>query len=258
MRNSTLFLVVCMFCMAFAVSTSNAQERPRTFMVMEEFVAPADMSAFWEAQNKVFEQFDKHQPDFSFWTYRTDESSFYWVMPLENFASLDAMPEKMNAFSKKMKEDGIETDKLFRDLSTMRHTFIYWREDLSYHPGEEMMQREDNTYCEWMFAYLKAGHEKEAAEAVKKYHEFYDGVDESYEWDVYQVIFGHDTPCWIFMLRAESELALRKAEDELGKKYDDEFQKMWQGFASHVRKFENRKGWFMPNWSRNWEIETGN
>lgn len=126
--------------------------------------------------------------------------------------------------------------------------------DLSYHPSGEMGQNKNNKYCEWTFSYLKAGHEKEAAAAVKKYQEFYDGIDESYEWDIYRVTFGPDTPCWIMMVRAESELALRQTEAKLGEQYNVEFQEMWQNFTQHVRKFENKKGWFMPQWSRNWQM----
>ena len=32
---------------------------------------------------------------------------------------------------------------------------------------------------------------------------------------------------------------------------EEDFQKMWQNFMLHVRKVENRTGWFMPEWSKN-------
>lgn len=257
MKKFSLLIGLCILILGFVSQNTRAQEAeiPKNYLVMEEFVSPSDMTAFNQAQNKTFELYDKHNGDLSFWTYRTDENSFYWVMPFEIFASLDGMFEKMGGLQKKFFEDGFDADKEFRDLSTMRHSFIHWMKDLSYHPSGNIGQSKDNGYCEWTFAYLKAGHEKEAAAAVKKYHEFYDGIDESYEWDIYRVKFGHDTPCWIMMVRAESELALRTAEADLGEKYNDDFQKMWQEFSLHVRKFENKKGWFMPKWSRNWEME---
>lgn len=246
-------LLLCILLLGLGPSMSNAQEAeiPTMFAVYEEFVSPSDMQKFGEVQNEAFELMKDLNFDMTFWAYRTDDNSFYWVLPLQNFGTLDGMFQKMMNFHKQMNDKGFDPDVKFRDLSTMRQSIIYWNQDLSYHPSGQMGQREEMPYCEWTFAYLKTGHEKEAAEAVKKYQEFYDGINESYEWDIYQVMFGHDTPCWILMVRAESELALRQLENDLGEKYQSDFQKMWQNFSQHVRKFENKKGWFLPKWSHN-------
>ncbi len=255
MKKFSLFIGLCILFTGFCIFPSNAQELPTNFLVMEEFVSPSDMQNFTKAQDKALELMKNYPTQFTFWTYRTDENSLYWVLPFEKFASLDVMFADMNGLRQKMLEDGFDPDKEFRNLSTMRHTLIHWSQDLSFHPTGKLGQSKENPYCEWTFAYLKAGHEQEAAEAIKKYQEFYTKNDQVYEWDVYQVIFGHDMPCWILMTRSESELALRKTEAELSEKYMQEFQKMWQNFAQHVRKFENRKGWFIPRWSMNWEME---
>jgi len=253
MKKFVFFIGLCILFTGFVSLRTQAQEpeMPTIYAVYEEFVSPSDMSTFWKVQNKAFEQWEKHGADFTFWCYLTDESSFYWVMPLVNFASLDEFMQKSMELQKKMKEDGYDGAKEFRDLSTIQSSIIRWSKELSYHPRGEFGQSEEKPYCEWTFCYLKSGHNEEAAAAVKKYIDFYDGINESFEWDIYQVIFGHDTPCWILMTRAEDEIAMRKLENDLNSKYKEDLQKMWQNFMLHVRKLENRKGWFMPVWSKN-------
>ena len=253
MKNVSFFICLCILFTGFVSLQTQAQdaEMPTMFAVFEEFVSPADIGAFRKAQDNAFEQMDKHGGDFTFWSYRTDENAFYWVMPLMNFASLDGFFQKSMALQQKMKEDGFDGSKEFRDLSTMRSSILRWSQELSYHPSGEYGQTEEKPYCEWTFCYMKAGHEKEAGDAIKKYIDFYENIDESYEWDVYQVVFGHDTPCWILMTRAEDAITMRKLEKDLNGKYKEDFQKMWQNFAMHIRKVENINGWFLPDWSKN-------
>ncbi|MEN8118411.1 MAG: hypothetical protein ABFS16_15610 [Bacteroidota bacterium] len=254
MKKIVLFIGLCILFTGFVSLSTRAQEAPappENFIVFEEFVQPADMPAFIKVQKKTIDLWKKHQFDIPIYTYRTDESSFYWVVPIENFGGIDALFKKGQELQMKMKEDGFDGTKEFRDLSTGRQTVLHWRKDLSYHPSGEFGQSPDKGYCEWTFFYMKQGHEKEAKEATKKYIEFYDSVDENYEWDVYEMVFGHDVPCWVFMVRAESELALRELEKDLFSKYSEDLDKLWTDYIKNVRRMENRKGWFLPKWSLN-------
>lgn len=254
MRNSPLFIVLCILFTGFVSFSSRAQETPampENFFVMEEFVAPSQMQEFYIAQQEAVDLWKKYELDVPIYTYRTAVNSYYWVIPIQSFASLDVLFQKVGEMVAKMKEGGYDADKEFRDLSTSRHTILHWVKDLSYHPNGNMGQTADKPYCEWTFVSLRSGHEAEAAEVVKKYIEFYDSIEESEEWDVYSVSLGFDTPMWVLMFRAESELAMREQEKKMGDKYQDTFRKLWTEFGTHVRKFENQKGWFLPDWSLN-------
>ncbi len=222
------------------------------YIVYEEVIAPADVPYYAEIQNKHTELFKKHGFTIPMLSYRTDEFSYYWVIPIKNFASLDDLYKSFNEFHAKLMEDEEFDSDALNDKYTQNQFIIHHSESLSYNP-EGGGQNENNTYCEWTYVYLKSGHGKAAAEAIKKYKEFYDGIEETYQWDVFNVVIGPETPCWIFMTRAESEMALRKLETEMSEKYGEDFKKMWGEFIPHVRKMENLKGWFIPKWSLNWK-----
>ena len=251
-----LGLLICLLILFTGFFTLNlrAQEAPampENFLVIEEFVAPSDMAAFNEAQQKAVDLWKKHDFGISLYTYRTAENSIYWVVPIQDFGGIDDVFSKADDIVAKMEADGYDADKEFKDLSTTRQSVLHWVKDLSYHPEGNMGQSADKPYCEWTFVSLRSGHEKAAAGVVKKYIDFYNSVGENYEWDIYAVALGYDTPMWILMNRAESELAMREQEAKLSEKYQDTFRELWMEFSTHVRKYENQKGWFLPAWSLN-------
>lgn len=252
MKKSLLMIVLCILATGMTLKSSRAQQSaPVYFAVFEEMVATSDMAAFNKVQQEAVDLWNKHGLDMSIYCYSTDNNSYFWVMPIENFAAIDAMNKKGETFMKKAKEqDGFDGSG-FRDLSTVNFSFIQWMPDLSYHPDGKYGQTADKKYVEWAFCYMKPGHDKEAGEAIKKYIDFYKKTGEKYEWDVYNVVFGNDTPVWILMISDKDPVTMRQTESKLEEKYSKEFGEIWSGFAKHVRKIDNKTGWFKQKWSIN-------
>lgn len=252
MKKSFLLAGLFILFAGFVSLSSQAQEAemPENFWVLEEFVSPSDMPAFTKAQSGAVDMWKKHGWDVPFFCYQNDDNAYYWVVPIKNFGAIDVVRGKMGEIGKKMRADGFDPG-TFRDLSTVRHSVIHWEKDLSYHPSGTFGQTTENSFVEWTFLYLKAGHGEEVKAALQKYIDFYESIPESYEWDVYNVTFGHDAPCMIVMNRGESELAVRKLESDLQSKYKEDFKRLWGEFTPHVRKMESKKGWYMPAWSMN-------
>ena len=250
MKKLVVFIGLCILSSGWFVFNISAQNPPSSFVVFEEFVEPADVAAFTAVQQQAVDLWKKHSFEVPILSYGTEDYTFYWVIPIENFGSIDGIFQKSSAISKKMKEeDGFDGDKAFRELSTIRSSVIMWSPELSYHPDGYNGQTPDKPYCEWSFCSLKQGHEKEAAEALKKWIEFYKTSGEKYEWDVFHVVFGHDTPMLILMTRSKDPLTIRQQEAVLWEKHSKEFGELWKEFATHIRKIENKTGWFKSEWS---------
>ena len=150
----------------FLFVNSVAQQPAPANFVFEEMVSPADMVAFAKVQQQAVDLWKKHKFDVPISCYATDDNIFYWVIPIENFGSIDGINAKSFAITKKMKdEDGFDGDKAFRDLSTTRSRVIMSMPDLSYHPSGNAVQVASKPYVEWTFCSMKQGHEKEALEA---------------------------------------------------------------------------------------------
>jgi hypothetical protein len=225
-----------------------AQE-PMRYIVFEEHVSPSDRSEFMEVQQEAVDLWKKYEMDIPVFCYSTDENSFYWVIPIVNFASVDTMFSKMGKMSEKMKADGYDGNEKFKDLSTVTSSVIMWDPELSFHPNDEYGQTMDKRYIEWTFLYVRSGHEKELADAIKKYIDFYNEKEEDYPWDVFRVVMGESMPGVIFMVRSESPAALHAQEKVLMEKYQSDFGEMWKDLAEHLRDTETKTGWFMPRFS---------
>ena len=251
MKNCFLIFGLCLLATGLTLKSSRAQQpAPVNFVVFEEFVKPADWPAYREVQQKAVDLWKKHNLDVPVYTYQTDESSVYWVIPMQSFASLDNIFGKFEAMTQKMKtEDGFDGQAAFRDLSSTTASVIMWSPDLSFHADGRFGQSAEKPYCEWSFCNIKSGHEKEAGEAIKKYIEFYKKTGEKYDWDLYYVLLGQEMPVWILMTTSDSPVTLRQLETDLDKKYSKEFGAMWTEFTKHVNKIETKTGWFMPKWS---------
>lgn len=252
MKNSILFIVLILFLCSASSTLVQSQEsnNPAMFLVFEESVAPAHMPKFIEVQSEALEKFDELNSELTVYAYRLQDFSFYWVIPIKNFASIDTVYSEMKTNHQKLLENGYNPTAKFRDLSTLSQFVVRWNKELSYYPEDFEAPEEPDIFYEWAFIHLKSGHEKEAAEAIKMYQEFYDSVEETYQWDMYEVLLGNQTPCWILESQAKTEVDMRTTESELNEKYGEKFKEMWPEFVQHVDKMEIKKGWYLPKWSR--------
>ena len=257
MKRFVLFFSVCLFmasCMTFNVQAQDSED-PGMILLFEEFVAPADFAQFWQVQQEAFDLFDELDFNMTIWAFQTDESSFYWAMPIKNFGGIDEIYNKMMKSHQLMKEKGFDSNMKFRNLSNMSQSVVRWNRELSHHPVEAGAD-EEGKFHEWTFMHLKSGHEKECAAAVQKYIDFYNSINSDYAWDIYEVVFGEHTPCWILEVQAENEVALREMESELMTEYREDLQKLWQNMVQHINSMETKKGWYLSDWS-NWSWSGG-
>ncbi len=252
MKNFILLIVFSLFLCLGTTPVIQAQdtEEPTMFLIFEESVAPENMPHFLEVQSEALKKFDELNFDMTFYAYRLQDFSFYWAMPIKNFGSIDELFSKMMKNHQLLLDNGYNPNEKFRGLSSLSHFVVTWNADLSYYPEDYTAPEDPDIYYEWAFVHLKSGHEKEAAEVIKKYQKLYDGVEDTYQWDVYEILLGEQTPCWILESQAKNEIEMRTLENTLNSKYGEQFTELWTEFVKHVDKMEIKKGWYLPGWSR--------
>jgi len=251
MKKIVFLFAACLFMASFLSMNARAQDSEDSGLILmfEEFVAPADLAQFWGVQQEAFDLMKGTDFNMTIWAFQTGHNSFYWATPLKSFASIDEVFATMMQSNQQLMEKGFDGTAKFRDLSDMSQSVLRWNPELSWHP--EGTTEEGLNFHEWTFIYLKAGHEKEAAEAAKKYMAFYKSIGSDYAWDIYEVILGVHTPCWILEVQAENEATMRQQSSELMQKYGNDFNKLWQNMVQHIRTTDTRKGWYLPDWSIN-------
>jgi hypothetical protein len=245
MKYCTLFLLAGLVLSALsAIPAAAQQSSPPWFIVFEETVSPANRVRFMEVQHEAVDLWKKHNLDVPVMAYENDDNALYWVVPIRNFASIDTLFQKMGQLSEKMKAEGYDGDAKFRDLSTISSTVMMWVPELSYHPNDESGNSIEKPYTEWMFAYLLSGHEKEAADAIKKFKAYYIEHEIDYPWETFRVLLGHNTPLLIGMFRGTTPADLDTQNGLIWKEHGAELGKLWGDVTKHAWKIENKSGWY--------------
>ncbi len=251
MRKFAALAIVCLILMSLYPAESYAQQNSsQWFVVFEESVSPANRTQFDKVQKEAVDLWKKHKMDVPIYAYGNDDNAIYWVVPIQSFASIDTLYQKMGQLTNSMKEeDNYNGNEKFRDLSTMSQSVIMHAPELSYHPDGQDGQTAETPYVEWMFCKLRSGHEQEAADVIKKYISFYKQNNIGSSWDAYQVMFGNDLPQIILMFSDKDRAAMASKDNALREKYSTDFDNMWKDFRQHVRSIDNKTGWFMPSYS---------
>lgn len=125
MKKLTLLLVFCFLMAAILPELTRAQQPPSlSFAVFEEKVSTSDMTAFNKVQQETVDLWNKLKLDIPISCYSTDDNSYFWVLPVKSFASLDTIFAKSAVFMKKAREQEGFTGNQFRDLSTNNFSYI--------------------------------------------------------------------------------------------------------------------------------------
>jgi hypothetical protein len=248
MKNSfmLLFLVAAFIHL---VEVTAQQPAPPWFIVFEESVSPSNMPRFMEVQTEAVDLWKKHKLDIPVYSYLNDENTFYWVVPITNFASIDTLYQKMGKMSQKLKAEGYDGAAKFRDLSTVSTTVVSWVPEMSYHYSGSLVQDPNKPYVEWMFVHLLSGHEEEAAEALKKFRAYYVDNKLDYSWDAFRVLIGNDAPALIGQFREESQVILSEKNAKIWGQHGSELAKLWAEVSKHAWKIDNKTGRYHAQFS---------
>ena len=249
MKKFVSMALLSLFLVSFVRFTSDAQQNSPLVVVLEEKVAPCDMPKFIVAQKETIDLWKKYQMDIPVWAYQNDEYSFYWVFFIKSLASLDTVFTKLNQVNARIMNDGHDLYGKFRDLSTTSFSVMQWVPELSYHFDDSFTQTMDRRYVEWGFYYPLAGHEKEVDGVVKDFVSYNKEHQTNFSFDTFHVILGSEVPSMIIMFRGESPLAMRQRDAAFYEKHGNDFSAAWDKFAIHMRKIENKQGWFIPSFS---------
>ncbi len=238
------FQAVCMTGGQAAVTKSS----PGWYIVFEEKVASANTALFMKTQREVADLWKRQYPNVTVFSCQNDDNTLYRVIPIYSFASVDTLYRKMEQVSVIMKTGGYGRDEKIKNLSTVTGTVMIWMPELS-HQGKEFSLYSDKPFAEWMFVYLLPDQELEAAEALRRFRDYYAENKLDYPWNTYRVVLGTDTPVLIGMFRDQSPASLQEKGRKIWEKHGTELEKLWGDVVRHTRRIEKKTGWFNPSLS---------
>lgn len=246
---------ILLAAISLSLATPGLQEQaaqespPGWFIVFEEKFTSANRVQFMKAQKEAIDFWKELHPDVPVFAWQNDTNSFYRVIPILSFASIDTLYQKMEQVSEVTNAGPAAREERTVIPTTVSGTVMTWVPELSHHQGAEFSEFSGQPYTEWMFAYLLSGHEQEAEEALAKFRDYYIDNRLDYPWYTFRVVFGNDTPVMIGLFRAESPAALQAKGKRIWEKHGGELEKLWADVVRHTWKVENKTGWFSQSLS---------
>jgi hypothetical protein len=248
-NKAVVFLAVCLFAILFVFSglTGAQEQKSQLYSISEMAVKPA-MAAKFEAAVKREIELGYPLP---FETYSTGDFYYYFLMPIENYAGIDAMNKAEGEWAAKI---GPEYQALMKSIEG---TFDYYRSgvvrslpELSYVPKKPRLKPEEQKFISWGYAYVEFGKEKEFADICREFVEVSKSKDTSIGWNMFVVESGTEMPFYFWAEGGKSAAEYYAENDKVTKKMGEEkFAELWGKAMATLRKFETKTGQPRPDLS---------
>lgn len=237
------------------VALATAQDEPRSpaplYLMVDVQVEVAEAPRYETALKDLLASLGKHGFPVRFDTYSTDDSHYYLIYGIENYAGVDrwkaawrewerkAGPEAATALGRRMAAAEIGRD----------YRFWYFRADISYLPPKERLKPEEIGHYAWDYVWLRPGTEAEF-EALNKEWIALSGARGALDpFLTYAEDLARDGPvyCWFEYGRSAADYAA--AEDGFWKALGDEGAALSKRTRALIRRTETKTGRYRPDLS---------
>jgi hypothetical protein len=245
----SIFLTAVFFAVLFVLpGLAGTQEQKSELFSIEEVVVKPAMAARYEAAVK--KEIELGYP-YPFMAYSSDDFHYYFLIPIENYAGLDALNKGEGEWAKKIGEK-------YQDLlKSVAGTFEYYRlgvirllPDLSYIPKEPRLKPGEEAFLSWGFAYVEFGKEKEFVDVAKQWVELSKSNATSIGWNMYVVESGAEMPFYFWAESGKSAAEYYTEGEKIEKKIGEgKYAELWNKTMALLRKFETKIGRPRPDLS---------
>lgn len=253
MKTKFAFPICTFLVLAFLSLPSFAQEEenaPQAYLMWEDVVKPSMYDAYVDAIKLQMKTIAEAGSEYPISIYETSDYKFYFIIPMKDFAGIDAMFDSFTEMGKEYEEAFDKVDAAYK--GTFEYTMpriFYHNAKLSYSPEEPMEGLKDAKFFYLGECFIEQGHGKEVGKLFGKFKEMYTekGIPRGY--NVYWGSFGFENPYLFWtsydMNAAEFWAHSKKFNEMLG----EDAKKTWVELEKHLRKFQYRTGWYRDDLS---------
>jgi hypothetical protein len=238
---------------AFAGDEPGA-EKPEMYCVIKDIVKPALTEQYEAAIKKMISEYKAYQidPEKVHWkAVSGPEIGYVYVMPMENWASMDTM------WANWMETVEIIGEERFTEMmapATEATEEVQWfhvlrRADLSYVPENPRLAKEEIEYIHYGFYYVLPGKEKEIEAIAKEFVDLYQSKGIDTGWSLYQSLTGNDLPVIVVAQGAKSEADYHANRARLHELLGEEAKMIGKKVGATIRKSEYKDGYTRPDLS---------
>lgn len=250
-RTSTILLILIAGLVALPGLCAAQEFTPRLYL-MGDFLVDVSRAGEYETALKDFiAALASNSFPVLFDTYATDDSRYFIIYGLENFASVDGLhkawrdvasrmgPEKFQAFHGRL--TAAEISRAFR--------FWYFRPDISFLPVPERLKPAEFGYYAWDFVWLVPGKEAEFEAINKEWAALSSARGARDPFMTYQSGIGTDEPIYVWFEYGRSAADYAATEEGFWKALGAEGADLSKRTRALIRRQETKTGRYRPDLS---------
>ncbi len=171
------------FCLCALSTLAKAEKQKAQLFFVEEVVVKPFMIDKYETHTKeALILWKKYGTLFPFYAFNTDDFHYYFVWPIENYASLDILFKAIGEWVEKMGDENWQAlVKSGEDTHEyMRWSIVRHRPDVSYIPEKSRLKSEETSFLYLNLFYILPGKEGEFESVLRESVAFYKDINFSF------------------------------------------------------------------------------
>lgn len=244
-----LVFILLGICAQFSFAQAKGQ-KPQLYMIYDNVVKPAMASKFEAAIKEELAVYAEVKFPYSISAYSSDDFHYYFLMPIENHAAIDAVNKADEDVMKKNKE---RMEAMMKSVAGTfeycRGGLIYLRPDLSYAAAEPRIKPEEVNFIYWGLASVEFGKEREFEEIIKQFVTLYKSDNVSLGFATYAGDMGTDMPFYFWSEGGKSAADFFSEDEKTNKILGAKATELWNKLLTCLRKYESKTGLPRPDLS---------
>jgi len=250
-KPSTSILGLAFILGVLAASGRSQPAQPQLYLMGDFQVETSRVGEYEAALKELLASLGKHGFSFRLDTYSTDDSHFYMVYPLKNYADADLWNKEWGEFAGKIGPENLRAldGRIVACEIERVHQFWYYRPDISFLPEKERLKPEEIGYYTWDFVWVIPGKEAEF-EAVNKEWIGLSKVKKARDpFLTYRGGLGTKMPVYVWLEYGKSAADYAAAEESFWKAMGEEGAALSKKTRALIRKMESKTGRYRPDLS---------
>lgn len=237
--------------LALGASQEPPPAPPQLYLMADILVEVAEAPAFEAALKDLLSILGKHGFPVQFDTYSTDDSHYYIIYGVGNYAGVDRWktawadlawkmgPDASLALRRRLTAAELETD----------YRFWYFRADLSYLPQKERLKPEEIGYYTWDYVWLAPGAEAEFENLNKEWIALSRSRGARDPFLTYAGDLASDGPVYCWFEYGKSAADYAQAEEKFWTSLGDEGAALSKRTRALIKRMETKTGRYRPDLS---------
>ena len=250
-KNRLLVLALAVFLAVLPAAIRSQEAQPQLYLMGDFLVDTSRVAEYETAVKELLANLEKHGFPYLLDTYSTDDSHYYMVYSLKNYADADSWLQAWTELGKRMGPKNLHTlySRIVAAEIERVYQFWYYRPDISFLPEKERLKPEEIDYYTWDYVWVIPGKEPEFEAVNNEWIALSKAKNARDPFLTYVGDLGTTMPVYVWFEYGKSAADYAATEEKFWKSMGEEGAALSKKTRALIRKIESKTGRYRPDLS---------